>query len=280
MSVLAYYSVIELLPNPERLEVVNVGILVRNRNKWDIRVASSATKVQALNPLFPDGGLVAMAVTLQTLLGKFSTFDEAKHYLSRMGANPALQEFVGQFPANDMSEYESEIGWLLSELITPPTLPKDTAIKVAPEHRLRTKLRTQFKRRHLLGKIGDINAHKIVEKFPIEETKGLFAEFALKNGGMHITETVDFDVSESSERSKRLEAQAKTLILSAAKDFLGDKTKTYVVVSGSNRKVAKPSISLLTDYAEVFALESADDMASYFNKIYAAARSSQAALPS
>nr|WP_314606834.1 DUF3037 domain-containing protein [uncultured Janthinobacterium sp.] len=280
MNSLANYSVIELLPNSERREVVNVGILVRHAGKWDIRVASDASKVQALNPMFPDGGLVSIAVTLQSLLRATQSLQEARQYLSRAGSNPRLQEFVGQFPANDPTEYEKEINWLLSELITPPTLPASAIVKVAPEHRLRTKLRTHFKRKHLLGKQDEINAHKIVEKYPIEATKGLYAEFALKNGGMHITETVDFDVSESSERTKRLEAQAKTLILSAAKTLLGDKTKTYVVISGSNRRVAKPSISLLEDYAEVFALESATDMDSYFKKIYAAAKSSQTILAS
>jgi hypothetical protein len=278
MNYLAHYSVIELLPNPERREVVNVGILVRHQDKWDVRVTSTTDKVQALNPRFPEGGLVSIAMTLQSLLKAAPTLAAAKAFLDKLGGNPGLQEFVGQFPANDRAEYENEIDWLLSELVTPPTLPRDPVVKVAPEHRLRTKLRTHFKRKHLLGKRDEINEHKIVEKFPIEAAKGLFAEFALKNGCMHITETVDFDVSESSERNKRMEAQAKTLILSAARTHLGDNTKTYVVISGSNRKAAQPSISLLEDYAEVFALESADDMSTYFNKIYAAAKANQGGL--
>lgn len=95
---------------------------------------------------------------------------------------------------------------------------------------------------------------------------------------MHITETVDFEVSLSSNRNKRMEAQAKTLILSAAKTHLGNNTKTYVIVAGSNRNVAKTSINLLEDYAEVFALESAEDMATYFHKIYTAANASQSPL--
>lgn len=275
MSKLANYSVIALHPNAERSEVVNVGILIRNGNDWDVRIASDASKVQALNPRFPDGGLVSVAVTLQSLLRPINSLVDARLYLSQIGGNPGLQEFIGQFAANDLSEYESEVSWLLAELVTPPTLPRDAIVKAAPEHRLRTKLRTHFKRKRLLGTKDEIDAHKIVEKFPIEATKGLFAEFALKNGGMHITETVDFDVSESSERSKRLEAQAKTLILAAARNFLGEKTKTYVVVSGSNRRAAQTSISLLEDYAEVFALESAADMDSYFKKIYVAAQSRQ-----
>jgi len=99
----------------------------------------------------------------------------------------------------------------------------------------------------------------------------LFAAFALKNGVMHITETVDFDVSAGSQRQKSIEAQAKTLILSAAKDVLGIDTKNYVVISGSNRVAARTSINLLQDHAEIYALESTQDMDSYFDRLSVAA---------
>jgi hypothetical protein len=281
MSKLAQYCVIDFRPNFERKEVVSIGLLVRFENEWDIRLLPDASKVSALNPLFPIGGITAVGVTLTRMLERADSFQAARILLTQLGGSPGLQDFVGQFPSDSDQQYENEIAWLMSELVSPPLPTLSASTRLISEPRLRTKLRNHFKSQHILARSKDqINDHKVVENFPIEAGKGLIAEFALKNSCMHITETVDFDVALSSNRNKRLEAQAKTLVLSAAKDRLGPTTKTYVIVAGSNRNVAKTSINLLGDYAEVFALESADDMNSYFQRIYSAANSNQNLLSS
>jgi hypothetical protein len=275
MNQLAQYSVVQFRPSADREEVINIGILVRLSGKWDVRLLADASKVVTLNPLYPTEGMTAIAVTLTTLVRGQDTFASVHRLLNELGGSPGLQQFVGQFPAKDAQQYESEIAWIMSDLVEIPTPKTEGRIRFAVEQRLRTKLRNHFKNQHLLAKSKDqIHDHKVVENFPIEEGKGLFAEFALKNTCMHITETVDFDVGLSNNRNKRLEAQAKTLVLSAAKARLGPATETYVVVSGSNRHVAKTSISLLQDYADVFALESSDDMNEYFRRIHNAANSS------
>lgn len=279
MSAIAHYSLINFRPHVDRNEVITIGLLIRFDDEWDVRLLSDEAKVVALNPLYPQGGLTAVAVTLNTVLENIRTFSEAYDFLETLGGSPGLQKFVGQFPAATEPQYETEVAWLLSELVAPPVKPSNPRARIFAEPRLRTKLRNHFKNQQILAKNKDqINDHKVVERFPISEGKGLFAEFALKNSCMHITETVDFDVGLSSNRSKRLEAQAKTLILSAAKTHLGDTTRTYVIVAGSNRNVAKTSINLLEDYADVFALESAQDMDAYFKKIYTAANPSQSPL--
>lgn len=281
MGKLAQYCVIDFRPNFERKEVISIGLLVRVDNEWDIRLLPDASKVSALNPLFPIGGITAVGVTLTRMLERADSFQAARILLTQLGGSPGLQDFVGQFPSDSDQQYESEIAWLMSELVSPPLPTLSAGTRLVSEPRLRTKLRNHFKSQHILARSKDqINDHKVVENFPIEAGKGLIAEFALKNSCMHITETVDFDVALSSNRNKRLEAQAKTLVLSAAKDRLGPTTKTYVIVAGSNRNVAKTSINLLGDYAEIFALESADDMNSYFQRIYSAANSNQNILSS
>lgn len=276
MNQLAQYSVVQLRPIADREEVINIGILIRRAGQWDVRLLPDASKVLTLNPLYPTEGMTAIAVTLTTLVRGLDTFTSAHRLLDELGGSPGLQKFIGQFPAEDSQQYESEIAWIMAELVEIPVPKSDGRVRFAVEQRLRTKLRNHFRSLHLLARSKDqIHDHKVVENFPIEEGKGLFAEFALKNTCMHITETVDFDVGLSNNRNKRLEAQAKTLILSAAKSRLGASTKTYVVVSGSNRHVAKTSISLLQDYADVFALESSDDMNEYFRRIHSAAKLNQ-----
>lgn len=282
MSKIAKYSIIELYPNPERREVVTVGLLILFENKWDICVLPDTKKIGALNPLFPSDGMLKIHSSIEYFLDGANSMEDARSSLSRIGGSLRIQEFIGQFVALDLNQYNSEIKWLLEELVIPPRIPDDVKKLVTlstQQNRLRTRLRKQFKNRHLLASKGEkIDDHKVVEQFPIAAAQGLFAEFALKNSVMHITETVDFDVGDAGKRHKTLEAQAKTLILSAAKQHLGKSTKTYVVVAGSNRNIAKSSINLLSDYAEVFELESSSDMESYFSKIYRAANAPQGIL--
>lgn len=115
----------------------------------------------------------------------------------------------------------------------------------------------------------DINNHRVVEQYPVSLENGIVADFALRNGVMHITETIDFEIQ--SLIGKRVEAQAKTLVLSESLKVFGDMTKTYVVASGTSRPDAKQSVKLLGEYADVFALESPTDMRRYVEAMTSAA---------
>lgn len=271
MNNLANYSVLQVRPSRDRYEIVTVGLVIRNAGAWDVRILPDPAKVIALNPSFPSSGLVNIQKTILALLQGSDTFDMARSKLARHGNDPGLQSFVGQFQANDDDQYESRISELMKLLVLPPLASRTATAKTPGVSRLRTRLRNHFKLQGLLGSgPDDIDNHKIVERYPINAEQGLFAEFALKNGAMNITETVDFDVKQIPR--KIIEAQAKSLILSAAAKEFGRNTKRYVIVSGSNLRQAIPSINLLQDQAEqVFEVTSQDDMRRYSDLIQTAA---------
>ena len=100
MGKLAQYCVIDFRPNFERKEVVSIGLLVRVDNEWDIRLLPDASKVSALNPLFPIGGITAVGVTLTRMLERADSFQAARIMLTQLGGSPGLQDFVGQFPSD------------------------------------------------------------------------------------------------------------------------------------------------------------------------------------
>lgn len=271
MNNLAKYSVLQARPSRDRYELVTVGLVIQAAGQWDVRILPDPSKVFALNPSFPPSGLINIQKTIAALLHGVETFDGARSRLARHGNDPGLQNFVGQFQANDEEQYENRISELMKLLVLPPEINRVAAPKAPGISRLRTRLRNHFKSQGLLGSgPEDIGNHKVVERFPINAEQGLFAEFALKNGAMNITETVDFDVKQIPR--KIIEAQAKSLILSAAAKEFGTDTKRYVIVSGSNLRQAIPSINLLHDQAEdVFEVSSEADMIRYTDLIQTAA---------
>lgn len=270
MNQLAFYSVLYASPSRDRHELVTVGLVILREGKWDVRMLSDPSKILALNPLFPAAGIANIQKTILSILNGAENFQMARARLSRYGNDPSLHPFVGQFQAVENSQYEEKITGLMKRLILPVELPKSVEAKPR-QRRLRTKLRNQFKKQGLFStNPDDIEDHKIVGQYPIVADQGLFAEFALKNGAMHVTETIDFDVQSSSLRTKVLEAQAKTLVLASATEHFGPSTHRYVVISGSNRKHAQPSIKLLGDHADIFAVESTEEMGRYFDLIDAA----------
>lgn len=272
MIKLAKYGIIQLTPNPERHELVNVGLLIHSANGWDIRLLADIGKLQHLSPNFPPTGMQSLEAMLRSYIGNLNSIEEFKATFSKIGGTCKLQEYIGQFGAETEQQYSKEVAWLFDELVAPQAFKKSVTARSEVQSRLKTKLRKVFQTRDWIGKeLSDIEHHKIVEKFPIAANQGLYAEFAMKNGVMHVTETVDFNVKESSKRAKEIEAQAKTLIISAAKKHLGNDTRTYVIVSGAHRLAAGSSINLLKDHnAEVFSAEDPVEMAKYYGKLQTA----------
>ena len=266
MNRLAKYAVLQARPSRDRHEIVTVGLVILRAGVWDVRVLPNSHKLLGLNPHFPPYGLANIQRTVSSLLIGVETFEQARVRLAKHGNDPALQSYVGQFLAASEAQYNSRVSELMRLLVVPPEVKLSMPARPVVS-RLRSRLRNHFKAKGLLaGQPEDIGNNKIVEHYPVVAEQGLFAEFAFKNGALNITETIDFDVQRIPR--KVLEAQAKTLILSEAAKRFGRGTKRYVIVSGSHRKEAMPSVNLLRDHAEeVFEMSSSEDMSTYFDLI-------------
>lgn len=276
MSV-AQYSLLLLNPSIERLDTVVFGAMFRT-NVWDVRVTTSVLKIKAVNPAYPESKLLQTVALVKELAANKDTLQDVRLDFEGGRWGVSVDEFVGSFTYASDAEYHSQIAAVLAESVNPPLFAQSQPIPVSRRRNVvRRNLREHFKARGLWSKHdSDIDQHKIVEHYPISPESGVFAEFALRNGVMHITETVDFEVQ--SLQGKRLLAQAKTLVLSESARVFGASTKRYVVVAGSTREDARQSMNLLRDHAEVFALESTSDMTTYVDAIFIAAGSSQQTL--
>jgi hypothetical protein len=274
----AHYSLILINPTVDRLDTVVAGVVVHRSSGWDVRVSASAQKMKAIDPSFPDSRLAqtsALAYELArdatSLGGLQSSFEGA-----RLGV--LIDGFVGSFAYSTEDEYQREVGAVIAESVNPPSLAVANAAPITRRRNVvRRRLRDHFRARGLWSRNDqDIDLHRVVEHFPISATHGVIADFALKNTVMHITETIDFEIQ--SLRGKKLEAQAKTFVLNEAAKVFGADTKRYVVAAGSSNPDVKQSVLLLSEYAHVYALESASDMTAYVEQIAAAAFGAQTSI--
>jgi len=209
---------------------------------------------------------------LTNLMAKgLSSLPELRHTLEGVRLGLLLHPFVGVFSFESHDEYQEQVRAVLGESVNPPSLASGNAAPITRRRNVvRRKLRDHFRARGLWSRNDeDIDNHRVVEHFPIAPAYGLIADFALKNGVMHVTETIDFEVQ--SLKGKRIEAQAKTLVLTEAVKVFGPDTRRYVVAAGSSQSEVQSSIALLRENAEVFALESAEEMTRYVDRMASAA---------
>lgn len=270
MSV-ASYSLLLIHPSPDRLDRVVAGAVIRKGDKWDVRVASSPLKMRGINPEFDERRLKQMPGLVALVGDDCGDLSELSHQVQLLGLDLQVDPFVGVFVFEDEAGYELQVSAVLEESVNPPALLRETPVAVGrPRNVVRRKLREMFRKDGILSRDAeDIDRHKVVERFPISAAHGLVAEFALKNGVMHITETIDFNVQVL--QPKRVEAQAKSLVLAEAAKAFGHGTKRYVVAAGTSNVLIRPSLQLLADHADLFEADSGDDMRRYSDLISRAA---------
>ena len=246
MGQLAYYSVLYYVPYPFRNEQVNVGI-VSFLPSGDVRVhiADNLRKVLAVHPAANVNEIRDLSVTIPAFLKQMGcTGEDIFNVLSKFGAvkcfpDPCMFSYVGE------EGYESMVENILLSLVNPERKKSKRNIT----DRLFSDIKETFKAYRWLGSDDkDINNHMIVTRFPVAEDFGIKAEFALKNGKLHLIESVDLRLGTFSQ--KRQEAMSKMLIFDVAARERNETVNSYVVISGEEIKNMKPIVSLLDRYAE------------------------------
>lgn len=262
----AIYSLITMKPSLERLDVLCIGVAVISETEWTICTLQDAKKFQSLDSTFKLSAVTNLVPFLKSLFADFSTMKEARDCLASNRSSICLHDFEGVFGYTTNDDFQNQISGIMAESVRPKAAITDKALTSRiSKPRIRSRLRKQFQTMGILGKTGDdINSHKVVPNFPVSLKYGLVAEFALKNGVMSFTETLDFDVAEDAVRNRIFEAQAKCLVMKTAVAEFGDAIGRHIVIAGGNINRASRSIDLLSSVGTIYALESSSDMKNYF----------------
>lgn len=241
---LAHYAPLRLHPYAWRSEHLNIGLVVRGADgAVRIHLADNLKKLRSFAPRVDLDVVRGWPAELQPMLSNSQSLDEVAARLARWGQTRQLGEQRGAFQYNSEETYALRVAAALERLVEPEARLR-TASQRGQRSRLEVELREAFSAYGWLAPDPSQVDHRIVPRYPIDLEADLRADFAVRNGVMHVIETVDFRVAEPA--SKRDSARAKALVLTLAQG-----ARKYAVVAGGDGEESQPSVRLLQRQSDV-----------------------------
>jgi hypothetical protein len=230
--------------DPARGETLNAAIAVFDGERADVRLPRRLDKLRALSNALDLDALRASVARLGEL-DQFVVDDGVDDLADRLAR---LRDFTGfefsqpaWLEAPNHETYERALSALLRNLVEPE--PARLA-PVRKRTRLMSIVRKAFAAERVLAKKGeDLNSHRIVTNYEIAE--GLQADFLLKNGAMHVVETVDASDDHTSARKIVSDIAVSALVLEQARMTFGESATQARLVyeaSSSLERIATPSL--------------------------------------
>lgn len=236
------FAILRLAPDDARGECLNVGVVVMTDGGLDIRLGKRLDKVRAIS------GAIDTSL-LQALLTDLNRLDQQAREAGNKTLRAQLLQHIGPlklskegaFSAKDADEYEARVASLMKAMVE----PEPAAHRVREKRsRLLTQVKKSFRQQHVLAKAGeDLSSHRIITGFEVDE--GLVADFVLKNGKMHVVETVDASGDDMSVRRAIADIGVAALVLERARMTYGENgTSARLVYSASDHleRIARPSL--------------------------------------
>ena len=233
------FAVARFSPDDARGERLNIGLLVANGQQIDARLSKRLEKLRAISAAVDPDTIRQLLTNTALIAGQDGTDFEAA--LSGVEPGPLSFSQAGTFVAESPSAYEARIESIMRALVDPEPAPFKAREK---RSRLLTSLKGVLRRERVLAQKGEgLSSHRVVPQYQLDE--GLVADLVLKNGAMHIVETVDVTGREDQVRRAVSEIAVAALVLERARMKFGEEqTKTRLVFNASTslEKAAMPSL--------------------------------------
>lgn len=245
---------------PIRGERINLGMAVCQAGGWRVRIHPDAyTRLRNLHPDFASLDLTNWARETDEMLARLKEIELQRHWLETAGG-PVVVNGGGSLFHLEVEEQQTALDKLFDDLVGRPPSTRRRPRK-SVESRLYGEVKRWFRSARVFSpRIEDINRHKIVPGYPVSVADNLFAEFALKNGVLHVVETIDLRGADKLTASRFGNVAAKALVLDQTRQTLGKSSQRLVVTAASDYKAVSPAISLIHKYADdVIAYESDED---------------------
>lgn len=255
------YAVIQI-EDRRRGERLNAGIAIFTQKGVDIRVARRLEKLRALSNALDLNHVRDLLddVTAIDFNSVEAGVEDVGERIKRIsGMTPLRLQLGGALSVQNNAHYEQIVQRLLRELVDPEPAPTTVVEK---RTRLASSFKAALKKERVLARKGEgLAMHRVVPNFAIAE--GLFADFVLKNGSMHVIETVDVSSAEISVRKVVSDIAVSALVLEQARMTFGEeKTNSIIVYDASSaiERFARPSLQAAAHQgAELINWASSDD---------------------
>lgn len=238
------FALASLAAHPARNERLNVGIVIFDGAALDVRPAKNLDKIRAMSASIDTENLRGTLLRLEQLdrvVRRESDMDDADRLTALRSISPFELSPMNRFEAHSNVAYEQAVADILSKFVEPePAQFK----KLVRRSRLLSSLKAAFKDERVLARRGeDLSAHRVVSGWQLAE--GLSADLVLKNGAMHVIETVDAQSDDISLRKLISDIAVSALVLEQARMTFGDsETNARLVYSASaaNETIVTPSL--------------------------------------
>ena len=256
------YVIAQFRANPVRDERLNLAVLVFNENDLQLHVARNLEKVRAISAAIDTSviyqSLDNLKVLDQDLISDGFSDIETRLDLLQSLTPIGLSKF-GRFDAPDASSYEVAVERLLKQLVE----PEQSVRKANPKKRTRllSSIKGAFRSEKILARKGEtIDSHRIITNQELAD--GLNADFLLKNGSMHVVQTVDASHAERARKAIQ-EIGVSALVFEQARiEFGSDQTAPRLIFSASSQleKSLSPALHAAENQgAELINWESQED---------------------
>lgn len=259
------YSLIRLTPNFEKGETINVGLVVYLDHGIDVRIINSESKLKAIDTNLD---LTYLNDLTNSLIQISEIVEDVKLLPKLFKGSLSLSSF-GMFSLHKNCTYDEKIKDLMDRLINPH---KKKYKKV--KRNIFFDIKDFFKKQGILGQSDDdLLNHKVVTNFTISHDEGLSADFLLKNGRYHLTETIDF----RSENIKKQmgEAAISAITISKANEIYNNNLDSFIIYAAetvAQEQSARKQLNLLEKHADTLINSySKTDMDFYYEKMLRAA---------
>lgn len=239
------YAIARLNAHPARGERLNLGLLIFDENGLDIRIGRRLEKVRAISTALDPN-------EIRERLLELASIDEllrSQGILEGSARRNALNDLgfvdlseTAEIDSSNAAIYETMIQSLMVNIIE----PEQSKVKAAPKRsRLLSVVKDALKRERILAREGDdLSQHRVVPNVQLAE--GLVADLVLKNGSMHVVETIDASSPDLSPRKIVTDIALSALILEQARISYGNtetKAKLIYDASSSMEAIAMPSLN-------------------------------------
>lgn len=261
-----YEVLVAVSPLP-RGEFLNIGLVVWRNDFPEIYAGVTPQRLAALDPNYPRLPIFKTLMAgesnaqITPLLEPVRHTKEALRMLLDMLIAPMKRGSGGEIYCDSEAELDARIQQLMEKLVLRQalTVPGGTP-RPQKSSRLNSQMKDWFRQAKIMGRhMDDLARHRIVECYPVAVDADAYADFAYKNGALHVIETLDLRGKDHLTPAMRNTAAFKGVVLDMAREVVGD-GKRLAIVAASDYAAVKGAVRMFSRNADdLFSMDSPAD---------------------
>lgn len=260
------FDVLAAVSPAPRGEFLNIGLAVWIDGLPEIRADVSPSRLAAVDPNYPrlpvfrsllEGTLNA---ELAPLLTPSHNNPDALRMLFDTLVAPIQRVSQGALFC-EPGELEGAIDDTLNRLVRRQALTIRQDHPRRPASKLQSQLKSWMRGAKIMGRsMDDLSKRRIVSNYPVSVEADVYADFAYKNGALHVIETLDLRGVEHVNSTLRNTAAFKSITLDLARDIVGERGQRIGIVAATDYAAIRPVLRLFERNSdEIFAIDSPSD---------------------